>query len=346
MKIEYFILSFAVVLTTLNPSMVHAATIILSPTTSIKPAESATPARSVADATQKRSVEPVAPGKVTLSKTISATIYNTKTRIFIPAGSKVSINPAENGNYVLEFNKHKYLVPKPIIDAAIVEQATQGLLVVATATQPEVCAPSLDDEVNIKIVPRLAWDPEGRKGFGVGDLPSMGGDPTRVTLHNTETLDAMAVRNGHKNRFGNPKKSDLAEAQAEGPGAVSKLMEKYRWKDIGYHFLIPPEPNAKGDVLEARAIDFEGAHAGGGNKLNIGIALIGDFNDHVSDEIHPHGLGRGPNEYQIATLKKLLKHLKSKYPDLGKLEGHRNVGTTDTDCPGEYAMYLLDLKYD
>src|SRR5206468_2171048 len=46
------------------------------------------------------------------------------------------------------------------------------------------------------------------------------------------------------------------------------------WADIGYHFVI----DGAGRVFEGRHADVLGAHAGGANMDNIGIAMMGDYN--------------------------------------------------------------------
>ncbi|CAH1777918.1 unnamed protein product [Owenia fusiformis] len=50
-------------------------------------------------------------------------------------------------------------------------------------------------------------------------------------------------------------------------------MDKNRWSDIGYNFLI----GSYGVVYEGRGWGVEGAHTKSWNKKSVGIAFIGDF---------------------------------------------------------------------
>jgi hypothetical protein len=98
---------------------------------------------------------------------------------------------------------------------------------------------------------------------------SMRGEPepmgrvTRITFHHT------------------------ADARACGTSmaAVADRMRSYQadhqnsrhWADIGYHFVIDPA----GRIWEGRQLTWKGAHAGNkqANENNVGIALIGNFQD-------------------------------------------------------------------
>lgn len=125
--------------------------------------------------------------------------------------------------------------------------------------------------------------------------------PNKITIHHTDT-------------------------PANNPEARVRSIQEYhrnsrRWCDIGYHFLV----DEAGIVYEGRSIRTIGAHAGGANTGNIGIAFIGSYN------------AKDPTAAQMASTAKLMAELATKYNitlSRSTLKGHREVGTTSTDCPG------------
>jgi len=92
------------------------------------------------------------------------------------------------------------------------------------------------------------------------------------------------------------------------------------WADIGYHFII----DRAGRIWEGRLLKFQGAHAGTPEKNmgNIGVSLMGDFNEQKL------------TESQKESLTDLLIALCDKY-NLSRSKmifTHREVHPTD--CPG------------
>jgi N-acetyl-anhydromuramyl-L-alanine amidase AmpD len=95
------------------------------------------------------------------------------------------------------------------------------------------------------------------------------------------------------------------------------------WRDIGYNYVI----EKSGRVVKGRSLEVEGAHtaAAGMNHKSIGIAVIGDL------EQHP------PNGAQTKALIALLKELTETYhiPPSNVL-GHNEVEGAHTLCPGKF----------
>lgn len=89
------------------------------------------------------------------------------------------------------------------------------------------------------------------------------------------------------------------------------------WAGIGYHFLI----RRNGVIERGRPEATVGSHASRKNKISIGIALTGNFQNVV------------PSDLQIVALKNLVLHLRDKY-DIPheRVMLHRQVGATA--CPG------------
>jgi len=162
------------------------------------------------------------------------------------------------------------------------------------------------------IMSRLGWRAAPRVGSNDAH------DPYRVTVHHTQ---------GHQ---------PMSEAQT---AAAVKGVQHYHmvgrgregkdnFSDIGYHFLIAGD----GRVVEGRRAEYLGAHAGGANSGNIGIAMMGDFNK------------LKPTSAQIESLTRLVTFLSVKYKkdpnSKGFLEPHNHY--TNTDCPGKHMMSILD----
>jgi hypothetical protein len=126
-------------------------------------------------------------------------------------------------------------------------------------------------------------------------------DPVKMTIHHTDT----------------PSNNPAAR--------VRQIQDFHRnqnhWCDIGYHFLV----DEQGVVYEGRKISIIGAHAGGANTGNVGIALIGSYES------------ADPSAAQLSSTAKLVAEIASKYNiplSRNTVKGHREVGSTSTDCPG------------
>jgi len=90
-----------------------------------------------------------------------------------------------------------------------------------------------------------------------------------------------------------------------------------RYGDIGYHFIL----DYAGRVWEGRGLLYQGAHVLGRNVGNIGVMLLGNFND------------QSPSAKQLASLKKLLSALRTTFSITPtRVYGHRDIGASA--CPG------------
>lgn len=132
--------------------------------------------------------------------------------------------------------------------------------------------------------------------------------PNRLTIHHTVTPnnDSMSmparlrqIQNYHINTQG--------------------------WCDVGYHFLIGQD----GKVYQGRVENIVGAHAGGANTNNVGISFIGTFTS------------AAPGNAMLDAAARIMKSMSRTYGialNRDKVKGHRQVGTTQTSCPGD-ALY-------
>lgn len=95
------------------------------------------------------------------------------------------------------------------------------------------------------------------------------------------------------------------------------------WRDVGYNYIIERD----GKVVPGRSLEIPGAHtrASGMNYKSIGIALIGNFQNHC------------PTERQFAALVDLVTWCQQKHniPTTNVLL-HREVPGAHTLCPGRY----------
>jgi N-acetylmuramoyl-L-alanine amidase len=162
------------------------------------------------------------------------------------------------------------------------------------------------------IMSRFGWKAAPRRGRNSAHTPY------RVTVHHTQGKQAMS-------------EADTAKAVkgTQWYHMVGRGKEgKDNFDDIGYHFLIAGD----GRVVEGRRAEYLGAHAGGANKGNIGVAMMGDFNKVK------------PTAAQTTSLTRLVTFLSIKYKKdplaKGFLEPHNHY--TNTDCPGKNMMAILE----
>lgn len=161
---------------------------------------------------------------------------------------------------------------------------------------------------NLKLISRSEWS---EASINPSEVTPMG-EINRITLHHdgipslimaTETQvkkRVFAIRDGHINT------------------------EKYA--DIGYHYIIDPF----GRIWEGRSIEYQGAHAKGHNKANIGILFLGNT------------LEERPTEKGLNSLYTFLIYLQQRYEIEEKhIYTHKELG--QTDCPGKYLQQEIDL---
>lgn len=161
------------------------------------------------------------------------------------------------------------------------------------------------------ILSRAGWGASKRKGTPVAMTP------THVTVHHTDGRQTMTEADTAAEVRG------IQQYHMYGRGREGKDV----WDDIGYHFLI----DGAGRVIEGRPAETLGAHAGGANENNIGIAMLGDYNKVK------------PTAEQVESLTRLVSFLAMKYQQdpsrQGFLEGHQHYN--NTDCPGKNMMAIL-----
>jgi len=115
-----------------------------------------------------------------------------------------------------------------------------------------------------------------------------------------------------------------ASGMDQGRDAVARRIDgilgahvSRNYGDIGYHFIL----DLAGRVWEGRSLVFEGAHVSSENSRNIGIMLLGNFQD------------ERPSDSQLRSLGLLSGFLASRHkvPE-GNLFGHCDLASSE--CPG------------
>ena len=189
-------------------------------------------------------------------------------------------------------------------------------IVVSDGDNDDVIAPPSDD----RALQALAADGIAvtRSGWGARSRNcSNRHTPTRLTIHHTATPN-----------------NDSLSMPARMRQIQAFHINDRNYCDIGYHFLIGQD----GRVYQGRPENHVGAHALGANTNNVGISFIGTY------------ASRAPSGDMMAAAARIMRAMADTYGitlNRTQVKGHRQVGSTDTDCPGA-ALYgqlqsLVDL---
>lgn len=173
----------------------------------------------------------------------------------------------------------------------------------APMPEPDIPAPVRGGYV---LVPRSSWT---KKPIGSNHQPMNG--VTRITVHHTGEYAAWA---------------DISDVEV-----VTRIdryhREDRRWSAIGYHYLVGKD----GRIYEGRPAKYQGAHTLSANENNLGISVIGDFQQRL------------PTAAQLAALSSFLDDQRSRYRVAKtRIYGHRDLHKSI--CPGN-ALYAWLGKY-
>jgi len=118
----------------------------------------------------------------------------------------------------------------------------------------------------------------------------------------------------------------VVHCTATQPKTEIESIESYwkntlKWKSSGYHYII----KANGEIVNLLSIDKVSNGVGGYNSQIINISYIGG--------IDKKGIPKDTRTpEQKASILKLLKELKNKFPD-AKIQGHRDFPKVNKACP-------------
>ena len=148
------------------------------------------------------------------------------------------------------------------------------------------------------VIPRSAW----AKGSPVPALMDTMLPVSRITVHH----DGM----------------DTFSSRGEGDAAsrLEKIRQAHRsknWGDIGYHYLVDPA----GRVWEGRPLAWQGAHVANQNPGNLGICVMGNYEDQY------------PTDLQLETVERFVASQMRQYRvPVGRVFTHQELAATA--CPG------------
>ena len=102
------------------------------------------------------------------------------------------------------------------------------------------------------------------------------------------------------------------------------------WGDIGYHYVI----DRAGTIWGGRDVRYQGAHVKGHNENNLGIMVLGNFDE------------QDPSSKQLATLESLLLTLMQWYNVPAQhVHTHRELAPGRTECPGHMLQqHMIKLR--
>jgi len=164
------------------------------------------------------------------------------------------------------------------------------------------------------ILPRKDW----ADGAPVLERLDPMGKITRMTIHH----EGMEIEDD----------GSVAAVKEQLRKIQASHKERMHAGDIGYHFMI----DVNGRVWEGRPLKYQGAHSRGeGNKGNIGIMLMGNF------EV------QRPTHSQLASMRRLVDLLMARYDvPVSRVYTHREIYAMyaygETDCPGRYLQAEVD----
>lgn len=164
---------------------------------------------------------------------------------------------------------------------------------------PPPSVPSPSPYASMGVIPRSRWTQSGPVGSRIN---SMGGIAS-VTLHHEGWTPVYFTD---------------AQTTAERIELVRSIhVDKRGWGDLGYHFVI----DRAGRVWEGRDVRFQGAHVKDHNEHNIGVMVLGNFEQ------------QRPSSAQVEAMVGVVRTLARQY----RISPHRvytHQELRPTACPG------------
>lgn len=194
-------------------------------------------------------------------------------------------------------------MPNPVwpdMEGSVPGGRTTWYPVAPTPSSPSVRVPTPAPAPSIPsgVIPRSAWT----RASLIPSRADRMGSIYRITVHHD------AIYSGSINS-----QSDAARRME----SVRQSHVKQGWADIGYHYVIDPE----GRVWEGRPISWQGAHVQDNNPGNVGIMVMGNF-----DQQHP-------SSQALSTLDGFVSQQMRRYGvPMSRVYTHQEI--RPTACPG------------
>ncbi len=150
------------------------------------------------------------------------------------------------------------------------------------------------------VMPRSAWAGDG---------------PATAEMNVMTTIRYITVHHDGMDPFYATDRGSTAEHLE----LIRRLHRRKGWGDIGYHFAVDPA----GRIWEARPLRYQGAHVKDHNPGNIGIVVLGNFEE------------QAPSDTQLQGLRAHLAVLMRTYNvPSGRVQTHQEWNGARTACPG------------
>ncbi len=141
---------------------------------------------------------------------------------------------------------------------------------------PSVGAPVTNAAPLTGVIPRSAWT--STQAVASRTYPMNG--VSRITVHHS-AIDSSGLRS--RDTVARAIASIRAEHVSRRDPRTGKP-----WADIGYHFIIDPQ----GNIWEGRPVALQGAHVADTNEHNLGIMLLGNFDQQAPTPASVEALDR------------------------------------------------------
>lgn len=157
------------------------------------------------------------------------------------------------------------------------------------------------------VVPRAAW----AKGQPIPSrMDPLGGRIERITVHH-DGMRPVSI-------------SSYADV-ADRIDAIRRAHQGQNWGDIGYHYVVDPT----GRVWEGRPLSWQGAHVKDQNRYNLGVLVLGNFEQ------------QRPTPAQVAGLERFVASRMRMYRvDVRRVHTHRELASTA--CPGRNLQPMVE----
>ena len=157
------------------------------------------------------------------------------------------------------------------------------------------------------IKPRAMWTREG---------------PSSTDLNRMTPIQAITIH--HDAKYNTGRTASDTKARLE---SIRRYHRSIPWADIGYHYII----DRQGAVWEGRSLAYQGAHVEFQNEGNIGVMLLGNFEQ------------QQPTRAQVAALQRHVVLLRRQFKVPGnKVMTHREWPSASTLCPGRALQARID----
>ncbi len=157
----------------------------------------------------------------------------------------------------------------------------------------------------LAVIPRASW---GAMPANTAHMDKTRGGYKRITVHHSADREPPALDGSVSKSAAEVRMIQKAHMEGKETG----------YADIGYHFVIDPY----GRVFQGRDLTWQGAHAAGANNVqNIGVCLIGNFDEEA------------PTKAALDTLRKLLDEERAQWK-IPRSQVFTHQELKSTECPG------------